>query len=145
MRRRTANYFGNIKQMVTERPCLAHYAKDKKFIVRTNASTTGLGITLWQKQDDGNTNPTAFGRRYLSEKEKKYSISEPKLLAVACELDKFRFYTYGKEVHLYTDNQAKELLIKRNRCIIQYIARLTRSLDRLTHFDISIQPFAGGN
>ena len=38
--------FGKIKQMLTEGPCLAYYAKDKEKIVTTDASTTGLGITL---------------------------------------------------------------------------------------------------
>ena len=36
-----------------------------------------------------------------------------------------------------------EPLIKRNRSNKQYSARLTRWLDRLTHFDISIQHIAG--
>ena len=49
--------FKKLKQMLTEGPCLAHYAKDKDNIVTTDASTTGFGITLWQKQDDGNTKP----------------------------------------------------------------------------------------
>ena len=62
--------FGKIKQMLTEGPCLAHFAKDKENIVTTDASTTGLGITLWQKQDDGNTKPIAFGSRYLNGTEK---------------------------------------------------------------------------
>ena len=47
-----------------------------------------------------------------------------------------------KKVHLYTDHQALELLIKRNRSNQQNSARLTRWLDRLTHFDISIQHIA---
>ena len=46
--------FEKMKQILTEGPCLAHYAKDKDIIVTTDASTTGLGLTLWQKQDDGN-------------------------------------------------------------------------------------------
>ena len=46
--------FEKMKQILTEGPCLAHYAKDKDNIVTTDASTTGLGLTLWQKQDDGN-------------------------------------------------------------------------------------------
>ena len=50
--------------MLTEGPCLAHYAKEN--IVTTNASTTGLEITLWQKQDDGNTKPKAHGSRYVN-------------------------------------------------------------------------------
>ena len=63
--------FGEIKQMLTEGPCLAHYAKDKDNIVTTDASTTGLGITLWQKQDNGDTKPIAYGSRYLNDTEKK--------------------------------------------------------------------------
>ena len=51
------DFFKKIKQVLTEGPCLAHYAKDKDNIVTTDVSTTGLGITLWQKQDDGNTKP----------------------------------------------------------------------------------------
>ena len=47
--------FGKIKKMLTESPCLAHYAKDKDNIVTTNASTTGLEVTIPQKQDNGNT------------------------------------------------------------------------------------------
>ena len=37
--------------MLTEVPCLAHYAKDKENIVTTDASSTGLGITLCQGND----------------------------------------------------------------------------------------------
>ena len=137
--------FGKIKQMLTEGPCLAQCAKDKDNIVTTDASTTGLGITIWQKQDNGNTKPIAYGSRYLNDTEKKYSIGELELLAVVWGLEKFRFYLYGKKVHLYTDHQALEPLLKRNRSNKQYIARLTRWLDRLTHFDISIQHIAGSN
>ena len=44
-----------------------------------------------------------------------------------------------------TDHQALEPLIKRSRSKKQYSARLTRWLDRSTHFDISIQHIAGNN
>ena len=124
--------------MLTEEPCLAHYAKDRENIVTTDASKTGLGITLWQKQSDGEIKPIAFGSRYLNDSGKNYSIGELELLAVVWGLEKFRFYLYGKEVFLYTDHQALEPLIKRNRCNRQYSARLTRWLDRLAHFDIAI-------
>ena len=137
--------FGKIKQMLTEGPYLAHYAKDKENIVTKDASTTGLGITLWQKQGDCNTKPIAFGSRYLNDTKKNHSIGELDLLAVVWGLEKFRFYLYGKKVHIYTDHQALELLIKRNRSNKQYSARITRWLDRLTHFEISIQHNAGNN
>ena len=76
---------------------------------------------------------------------KKFSISELELLAVVWGLEKLQFYLYRQKVHLCTDHQALEPLIKRNRFIRQYSARLTRWLDRLTHFDISIQHIAESN
>ena len=60
-------------------------------------------------------------------------------------LEKFRFYLYGKRVHLYTDHQALEALIERDRSNKQYSARLTRWVDLQTHFDIAIQHIAGSN
>ena len=81
----------------------------------------------------------------MNDTEKKYSIGELELLAVVWGVEKFRFYLYGKKVHLYTNHEALEPLIKRNRSNKQYSARLTRWLDRLTHFDISIQHIAGNN
>ena len=62
--------FNQIKQMLTKKPCLAHYAKHKNNMVTTDASKTGFGITLWQKQDNGEIKPIAFGSRYLNDTEK---------------------------------------------------------------------------
>ena len=75
----------------------------------------------------------------------KNSIGELEFLAVVWGLEKFRFYLYGKKVYLYTNQQALEPLIKRNRSNKQYSARFTRWLDGLTHFGMSIQHIAGSN
>ena len=85
------NDFETIKKMLTEEPALAHYAIDKDNILTTDASRTGLGITLWQKQLDGGLKPIAFGSRFLNDSEKNYSIGELELLAVVWGLEKFRF------------------------------------------------------
>ena len=66
------NDFETIKKMLTEEPALAHYAKDIDNIVTTDASKTGLGITLWQRQTDGELKPIAFGSRFLNDSEKNY-------------------------------------------------------------------------
>ena len=55
--------FKKVKQNLSESPCLAHYPKVKENILTTDASTTGFGITLWQKQDDGITKPIASGSK----------------------------------------------------------------------------------
>ena len=88
--------------MLTEKPCLGHYAKDEESRVTTDASNTGLGFTLWQNQDSGDMKMIAFSSRYLNNTERNYSICELELLAVVWGLKKFQFYLYGKKVHLYT-------------------------------------------
>ena len=52
---------------------------------------------------------------------------------------------YGKRVNLLTDHQALQPLLKKNRAHKQYSARLTRWLDRLSHFDVNVQYTAGKN
>ena len=41
-------------------------------------------------------------------------------------LERFRFHLYGKQVQLFSDHQALEPLLKRNKMNKQYSARLTR-------------------
>ena len=119
------------------------YNGNKDNIVTTDASKTGLGIALWQKQSNNELKPIAFASRYLNDAEKKYSIGELELLAVVWSLERFRFHLYGKQVRLFSDHQALEPLLKRNKANKQYSARLTRWLDRLNHFDISLKHTAG--
>ena len=55
--------------MLTEEPCLAHYAKERKHSDNRRQQNR-TGITLWQKQSDGEIKPIAFGSRYLKDSEK---------------------------------------------------------------------------
>ena len=52
---------------------------------------------------------------------------------------------YGKRVNLITDHQAPQPLHKKNLAHKQYSARITRWLDRLSHFDLNVQYTAGKN
>ena len=60
-------------------------------------------------------------------------------------LEYIRYYVYGKKLNLLTDHQALQPLLKRNRAHKQYSARLTRWLDKLSHFDVNVQFTAGKN
>ena len=57
----------------------------------------------------------------------------------------FQVLRIRKKVNLLTDHQALQPLLKRNRAHKQYSARLTRWLDRLSHFDVNVQYTAGKN
>ena len=88
------------KKGLTEDTCLAQNAKDRDNIVTTDASKIGLGITLWQKQSDGEIKPIEFGSRYLNESKGKNSIEELELLAVVWGLEKL-----GPDV-IYTERKS---------------------------------------
>ena len=107
--------FENLKQKITEIPCLAHYNSDYPNIVTTDASTKGLGTTLWQEQPDGKLKPIGFVSRFFSDMEKQNAINELELLAVVWGLEHFRLYIYGKPIKLLTYHKTLEPLIKRNR------------------------------
>ena len=67
---------------ITEVPCLAHYNSNLPNTITTDASTKGLGATLWQKQHNGELKLIAFASRFLSDTEKKYAINELEFLVV---------------------------------------------------------------
>ena len=132
--------FENLKKKITESPCLAHFDPKKDNFVTTDACNTGLGATLWQKEGE-----ISFASRFLTDCERKYAINELKLLRALWGLEYFRYYVYGKTVNLLTDHQALQPLLKRTRAHKHYSARLTRWLDRLSHFDVNVQYTASKN
>ena len=136
--------FEQLKKEITEAPCLAHFDPKRDNYITTDACNTGLGATLWQKEGIV-FRPIAFASRFLTDCERKYAINELELLGASWGLEHFRYYVYGKRVNLLTDHQALQPLLKKSRAHKQYSARLTRWLDRLSHFDINIQYTAGKN
>ena len=117
--------FKNLEKELTTHPCLAHYNGNKDNIVTTDACNTGLGIALWQRQNNGELKPIAFASRYLNDAAKKYSVGKIELLAVVWVLERFRFHLYGKQIQLFSDHQALVLLLKKNKMNKQYSAQLT--------------------
>ena len=92
--------------MSTEELALANYAREKDNIVTTDRCKTGLGMTLWQKQVDGELKTIAFDSRFLNDSEKNYPRGELELLAVVWGLKIAVFICTLKKVFLYTDHQA---------------------------------------
>ena len=137
------NDFRKVKETLAELPCLTHFSPKRENIITTDASKHGLGAILWQTQSDGNRKPIQYASRYLNDAEKRYSTNELELLAVVWGLEHFRFYIYGKPVKLFSDHSALEPLLRRNRANKIYSARLTRWLDRIAHFDVSVNHIAG--
>ena len=95
------------------------------------------------KTEAKNIKHVAYASRFLSGTGKKYAINELELLVVVWGLEQFGLNAYGRQIELLTDHQALEPSIKKNKSNKTYGARLTRWLNRLTHFDIQRKHIAG--
>ena len=136
-----ANAFNNLKDRITQLPCLAHCNSINDNIL-TDAITKGVGATHWRKQKDGNLKPIGFASRFLWDTEKKYAINKVELLAVVWGLEHFHLCIFGKPIEILTDHQALEPSIKSKRSNKTNRARLTIRLNRLAHCDIQIKHVA---
>ena len=72
--------FDLIKQSLTNAPVLALYDPNRYTVLKTDASSYGLGCPLFQKQDDGDMKPVSFASRALSPTEQRYSTIEKEAL-----------------------------------------------------------------
>lgn len=79
--------FHDIKETLVSAPLLTCQDFSKPFILRTDASNSGLGAVLSQEGTDGEK-PIAYASRGLTSAEKKYSTTELECLAVSRNSDR---------------------------------------------------------
>ena len=100
--------FLQLKQALTTAPVLGYADYTRPFILEVDASLTGLGAVLSQKDDEGRTHVIAYASRSLRPNERKmhnYSSLKLELLALKWAVaEKFRGYLLGHHVVIYTDN-----------------------------------------
>ena len=68
---------------------VAHPNFEKPFILYTNASGEGIGVVLYQKDDQGKEHIIACISRALNQHEKNYSITEKECLVIVWDIEKF--------------------------------------------------------
>ena len=98
-----------IKKLVTAAPVLRYYDPQEELILQCDASDTGLGAVLLQKEQ-----PIAFFGRALAECERNYAQIEKELLAVIYGLEKFHQYTLGCMVTIQSDHKLLEMIAKKS-------------------------------
>ena len=87
---------------------------------------------------------TDFRKQSFEGQRKKLFNWRTRTISNSMRVSETPFLPNGKS-YFYTDHQALETLIKRNRCNKQYSSRIERWLDQLAYFDISIQHIARNN
>ena len=84
---------------------LAYADYTKPFVLHTDASTTGLGMVLYQKQEDGKERVIAYASRTLNKSERNHDAHKLEFLALKWAItDRFHDYLYGAIFNVYTDN-----------------------------------------
>ena len=75
-----------------------------KFVLRTDASGTGVGAVLLQYHDNVH-DPVAYASRKLLDRETRYSTIERELLAVVWAIQQFKYYLLGVTFILEVDHK----------------------------------------
>ncbi|MDD9818054.1 MAG: RNase H-like domain-containing protein, partial [Gammaproteobacteria bacterium] len=95
--------FTTLKQRLTEAPVLCYPDFTMPFLVYTDASGSGLGAVLCQKNGN-NEQVVAYASRTLTKAERHYSTTERECLGVVWAVKQFRVYLYGRRFLLCTDH-----------------------------------------
>lgn len=98
------NAFNELKTKLTTAPILAFADYTKPFVLHIDASGTGLGAVLYQKQD-GKLKVISYASRGLNPAEKNYPAHKREFLALKWAIvDKFHDYLYMNYCEIYTDS-----------------------------------------
>ena len=104
--------FQTLKNRLTSDPILRLpvFQNGVPFILRTDASETGLGAVLLQEFEGEGKFPIAYASRKLVSREKNYSVIEKECMAIIWAIEKFRKYLFGTEFLLETDHKPLSFL-----------------------------------
>ena len=131
--------FQQIKQHLTTAPILIYPDFTKKFYLYTDASNSGLGAVLSQKDKDGREQVVAYASVTLKPNEQKYGVTEKEALAVVWAVRQFRHYILGTVFEIITDHNALRWLFKNQQSHSARVNRWIMSLMEYT-FIITYRP-----
>ncbi len=88
--------FRTLKERFTTAPILHHPNPEQEFIVEVDASSTGIGAVLSQRQGDPpKLYPCAFFSRKLNPAEQNYDVGNRELLAMKAAFEEWRHWLEG--------------------------------------------------
>ena len=131
--------FEKLKYALCSSPILRLPDFSLPFILRTDASQTGIGAVLLQRHADIDF-PIAFASKMLNHAQTAYATVELECLAVVWGIERFTKYLYGREFTLQTDHQPLAYLnsAKQKNCrLMRWVLRL-----QLFRFHIESIPVA---
>uniref|UniRef100_A0A3P9HCQ1 Gypsy retrotransposon integrase-like protein 1 n=1 Tax=Oryzias latipes TaxID=8090 RepID=A0A3P9HCQ1_ORYLA len=133
--------FKKLKELFISAPILIQPDVHKQYIVEVDASDSGVGAVLSQRETpSGKLKPCAFFSRKLSPAEQNYDVGNRELLAIKLALEEWRHWLEGAEQPfiVWTDHKNLAYLRTAKRLNARQ-ARWCLFFDRF-HFTISYRP-----
>ena len=97
--------FEQLKHLCSQTPILAYANYQKPFKLHADVSEKGLGVVLYERQDDGRDHMTAYTSHTLSKSERNYDTHKLEFLALKWSVtERFHKFLYGGHFEVYTDN-----------------------------------------
>ena len=132
--------FECLKEQCSQCPVLDYANYKHPFILHTDASTTGLGAVLSQKQTDGTERVVAYASCFLNKAERNYDAHKLEFLALKWAVtDQFHEYLYGSpKFDVFTDNNPLTYILTMAKLDVmghRWIASLGPY-----HFDLHYKP-----
>ncbi|KAL0195339.1 hypothetical protein M9458_008911, partial [Cirrhinus mrigala] len=136
-----AQAYDELRQRFTTAPILHHPDPNLPFLVEVDASNTGVGAVLSQRQGQPlKTYPCAFFSHKLSPAERNYDVGNRELLAIKLALEEWRHWLEGARhpFTILTDHRNLEY-IRTAKVLNHRQARWALFFTRF-HFDITYRP-----
>lgn len=103
--------FEELKSILSSAPVLHSPDFSQPFYIHCDASKTGIGAVLVQKNAEGDEFPIAFMSKKLNQAQRNYSVTEQECLAAMLSIKKFRAYVEGHEFTVITDHASLKWLM----------------------------------
>lgn len=129
------NSFEELKHILTTAPVLHSPNFSQPFYIHCDASHTGIGSVLVQKNAEGEEFPIAFMSKKLNQAQRNYSVTEQECLAAMLSIKKFRAYVEGHEFTVITDHASLKWLMSQT----DLNSRLARWALKLQGFRFKIE------
>ena len=105
--------FSMIKNSISADSCLEIPRANWKYELHTDASLSGIGAVLFQRDPSGKLHTIEFASKSLSKAQRKQAIPVLECYAIVWALKKFRCYIHGVHVDIYTDHYGLQFMKKK--------------------------------
>ena len=139
----TTRAFQKIKEAICSSPSLVLHDPGKPTLTCADASSFGLGDSLFQKQSDERWRPVTFASRSMTDVERRYAQIEKEDLAITWICERLADYLVGLQFHIHTDHKPLIYLFSADKSLDAIPPRIQRFRLRMMRFSYNISYIPG--